>query len=181
MTADDRQGETVGGLDDLPEFLVHAIALEEDAAQRYDELADAMMVHNNTEVAELFRRMAGFSRLHARDVKDKASGHNLPDLAPWDLRWPNAEEPPETAAQDESHYRMTAWHAVRQALVSERQGYDYYRLVADRASEPRVATLAAEMAEEEAGHVRTLEEWLERLPEPPADWAEDDDPAGAPD
>ncbi len=36
---------------DLDTFLVYSIALEEEAAERHDELADMMGVHNNPEVA----------------------------------------------------------------------------------------------------------------------------------
>ena len=39
-------------------FLAAAIAMEEEAAQRYEEFADAMELHNNVEVAQMFRKLA---------------------------------------------------------------------------------------------------------------------------
>ena len=72
---------------DIATFLAHAIALEQEAAERYDELADAMEVHNDKEVAEMFRKLAQFSRLHLKQVKDTAAGIELPQLKPWEFQW----------------------------------------------------------------------------------------------
>ncbi|NCF63809.1 MAG: rubrerythrin, partial [Gammaproteobacteria bacterium] len=46
---------------DLDIFLTYSVALEEEAAERHDELADMMDVHNNPEVAETFRKLAHYS------------------------------------------------------------------------------------------------------------------------
>ena len=54
-------------------FLAHAIALEVEAAERYEELADVMEVHNNPEVAALFRQMSEFSRRHAASDNDSSN------------------------------------------------------------------------------------------------------------
>ena len=52
----------------LDEFMAQALAMERDAAQRYEEIADAMEVHNNREVAQLFRTMAGYEARHAETI-----------------------------------------------------------------------------------------------------------------
>jgi len=44
----------------LPEFLSYAIALEQEAEERYIELADMMETHNNLDVSKVFRNMARF-------------------------------------------------------------------------------------------------------------------------
>ena len=41
----------------LAEVMAQALGIERDAAERYSSLADVMEVHNNREVAELFRKM----------------------------------------------------------------------------------------------------------------------------
>ena len=41
----------------LPEFLAHAIAMEQEAADRYLELADMMEAHHNDAVSAVFRDM----------------------------------------------------------------------------------------------------------------------------
>ena len=46
----------------LDTFLAYSIALEEEAADRHDELADMLDVHNNPGVAATFRTLAHYSR-----------------------------------------------------------------------------------------------------------------------
>ena len=47
------------------DFMVQAYMMENDARDRYSEFADQMEVHNNLEVAQLFRRLARIEGLHA--------------------------------------------------------------------------------------------------------------------
>jgi rubrerythrin len=157
-------------------FLAHAIAMEIEAADRYDELADIMEVHNNPEVATLFRQMADFSRLHAASVRDRAAGHDLPRLRSWEYRW-QTPEPPEVGDSATTHYLMTPWHALSFALANEKRGRDFYLRTADTTDDAAVRALARDFGAEESEHVSTLERWLERTPEPAGDWADDPDPA----
>ncbi len=159
----------------VPEFLAHAIALEQESAERFDELADALQVHHNGEVVELFRKMAHYSRLHLAEARDAAKGMDLPHYAPWQFEWPDAESP-ETIEVDEVHYKMTPHHALNAALISERRGEAFYRGITENVEDEEVVRLAAEFAEEEAGHVKLLEDWLGKYPLPEDNWAEDMDP-----
>lgn len=160
----------------VPEFLAHAIALEEESANRFDELADALEVHHNADVVELFRKMAHFSRLHLADAQERAKGLDLPHYAPWDFQWPDAESP-ETVGPDETHYKMTPHHALIAALASEKSGHAFYAgLAHDGTVDGEVKRLAQEFADEEAEHIDLLEEWLKKYPAPPKNWDEDMDP-----
>jgi len=168
-------------MDTVPVFLAHAIVLEEEAAERYDELADTMETHNNRPVAELFRQMAEFSRMHAAEAQERARGAGgLPDLKPWEYEWSGSESP-ESAVLEDSHYLMTPHHALRMALAAERTAHDFYAGVADRSANGEVRDLARTFAEEEAGHVAEIERWLERYPEADEDWDDDPDPPVAAD
>jgi len=51
-------------MDSVEVFLAYSIKLEEEAALRFGQLADAMMSAGNPEVGKLFRRLAEYSRLH---------------------------------------------------------------------------------------------------------------------
>ncbi|ABC23520.1 ferritin-like domain-containing protein [Rhodospirillum rubrum] len=159
----------------VEDFLAHAVALEEDSALRFDELADALDVHNNAEVTEIFRKMAHYSRLHLREARDLAEGRTLPHIRPWEFEWPDAEAP-ETPMVDGTHYLMTPHHALKLALDSEIRGRDFYQGVADKTENPRIRDLALEFAGEESEHVALLDEMLTRYPRPEADWDEDMDP-----
>lgn len=160
---------------DADTFLAHALAFETEAAERYDELADTMETHNNHEVATLFRRMAGFSRMHADAVRGRAAGHDLPHFSPWEFQWKEAEGP-EVAPVERTHYLMTPYHCLQLALHNEKRGRDFYNEVAEANPDVEVQRLARQMAEEEHEHVLVLEEWLSRMPEPEPDWDQDLDP-----
>lgn len=160
---------------DIPTFLAHALALETEAHDRYNELADALETHNNPEVAALFRSMAGFSLLHAQAVRERSQGYDLPRLKSWEYEWTDAEGP-ETTPVDRAHYLMTPWHCLQVALNNERRGQVYYATVAAGADDPELRRLAEEFAAEEADHVAILEQRLAHLPRPGDDWDHDTDP-----
>lgn len=162
---------------DVGAFLLHAVVLEDEAAGRYDELADTMEVHHNDDVAELFRQMAGYSRLHLAEARELATRFpgGLPDLKPWEFDWPG-DESPESAATEGTHYLMTPHHALQLALVAERSAHSFYANVAANTANEEIRALAEEFAAEEAEHVEALEKWLTRYPAPPRGWDEDLDP-----
>jgi rubrerythrin len=162
-------------MSELALFLAHAIALEEEAAERYAELADAMEVHNNKDVADLFRKLSHYSSLHLADVKKTAEGIELPKLKPWEYEWAATGGPESTAAED-THYLMTPYHCIHLALKNERQGHDYYANAGKASPDAEVRKLALQFAEEESEHVATLEKWAANVKAPAADWAEDMDP-----
>ncbi|HYH19927.1 MAG TPA: ferritin family protein [Azospirillum sp.] len=158
-------------------FLAHALELENEAAERYEELADSMEAHNNVEVATLFRDLAGYSRKHAAEVKQVAAEHGpVPKVAPWEFQWDSTTESPEAAGFEHAHYLMKPHHALTMALLSETQGNTYYASVAAETKDPEVARLARAFAEEEAQHVTLVRKWLERYPAPKDGWDDDPDP-----
>ena len=57
----------------LPEFLAHAIAMEQEAADRYLELADMMEAHRNDAVSAVFLDMCRFSELHRDSTRQRAA------------------------------------------------------------------------------------------------------------
>ncbi|TAN55145.1 MAG: rubrerythrin [Rhodospirillales bacterium] len=162
-------------MDDVGEFMAHALALENEAASRYDELADSMATHNNQEVAGLFRQMADFSRKHASEVAARAGNVPVPHLAPWEFRWPG-NEAPESSDLSASHYLMKPYHVLQVALRNETRGQEFYAKVAATTNNDEVRKLAATFALEEATHVAELEKWFARFPAPKQDWDDDNDP-----
>jgi len=162
-------------MSEVAAFLAHAIALEAEAAERYDELADAMAVHNNEAVAELFRKLAHFSRLHHAEVKEHAKDMVLPQLKPWEYQWQTAEGP-EAAPVERTHYLMTPYHCIHLALQNEKRGHQYYADISYKTNDPEVKRLAKEFADEEAEHVVMLEKWAANIKAPEPDWDMDLDP-----
>ena len=83
----------------LTEFMAQALAMEREAAQRYSDFADAMEIHNNREVAALFRKMAGIERKHAERIMAEMGWKDTPALPSG--RQAGRASKPETAPGDE--------------------------------------------------------------------------------
>lgn len=159
----------------VQELMVHAYAMENEAAERYAEFADAMEVHNNLEVAELFRKMARIENLHAQQIRERMGWHEVPAPASGAYRW-DALEAPETADHGELHYLMTPHHALQIARINEERARRFYARLASAATDDAVRTAAEEMRDEEAEHVQLIDEWLARTPAPESGWSTDLDP-----
>jgi rubrerythrin len=162
-------------MEDLPAMIAHALAIEEEAGERYADLADQMSVHNNDAVADFFRTMARVEKIHADKIRDQAKGIELPEIAPWDYRWRDAESP-ETTLLEEIHYKMTVHHALKLALVNEQRAEAYFADIASKTANAEIRAMAEELAEDERAHVKLVEDWLAKHPEPAEGWDEDDDP-----
>ena len=149
-------------IESLEEFLAHASALELESVERYEELADAMEVHNNPEVAELFRKLAEFGQKHADEVSLMSSNLELPNLPPWEFKWLTPESP-ESALIEDAHYLMNSHQALDMAIHNEQRGQEFYAKVAETSPNPDVRELAASFAQEEQEHLDLLKEWRSNL------------------
>jgi rubrerythrin len=146
-------------MDTVEEFLAHAIQLEREAADRFDQLADAMETSGNTPVSRLFRQLADYSRLHLADARERSGFRKIPDLGPGDFNWPDSESP-ETAAIWAADPLISADDALETALAAEMAGLEYYAGVLATASDPEIIAFAREFVEEEQGHVAELNRWI---------------------
>jgi len=159
----------------VAELLAHAKAIEEEALERYQELAQQMEVHHNEEVAALFRKMAHVEGIHVQKVLDRVGDMELPHISPWDFRWLD-EEAPESITATDVHYLMTPHHALKLALRGEQRAFDFFSRVCETVGPSEVCELARELMEEEKEHIQLMQEWLARVPLPDEDWDEDPDP-----
>lgn len=147
----------------LPQFLAHALALEQEAADRYLELADMMEAHRNDAVSSVFRDMTRFSEMHRDEIKARVGAVELPKLRSWEFRW---RSPPEMGGEEGFDYLMQAYHALEYARDNEVRAMKYYRSVAEEATDDEVRRLATEFADEETEHVAALDRWIETTPRP---------------
>lgn len=153
----------------LPEFLAHAVSLEQEAAERYLELADMMEAHSR-EVSDLFRNMHRFSELHRDQIRARIGAVQVPELRSWQYRW---RVPPEVGGEEAFDPSLDAYTALRYARENEKRAMLYYRSVADEAEDAEVKRLAGDFASEEAEHVASLEKWLGVTPRPSATFQAD--------
>ena len=157
------------------DFMARAYVMEIDASERYDDFADQMEVHNNLDVAQLFRKLSQIEGLHAKRIL-KEMGWKKPPKTLLAWRWDDAE-PPETAAVTDLHYLMQPWHALEIALRNELRAEKFFaRIVRSVKTPAAVKKVAADMAAEEREHVRLIRDWMKRVPEPEPGWDRDPDP-----
>lgn len=146
-------------MDAVDHFLAHAVALEREAARRYEELAAAMGTDGQRELKDFFSRMARYSRLHLKQASERAGFRDLPPLAPHEYEWPDGIAP-ETADWAGVDALMDSRAALQLALDSERRGHAYYAAVAASTADAELRALAAEFAAEEAEHLQELEKLI---------------------
>jgi rubrerythrin len=157
----------------LEEFMAQALAMERDAAQRYHEMADAMETHNNREVAQLFRTMAGYEAKHAETILAEMNWVETPGVPPG--AWPTMESP-EMIPSDAVHYLMHPWHALELALAAEQRAEAFFAELVRATTNDSVRSAAIVLREEEAEHVALVKQWMAKFPKPEVDWAVDPDP-----
>lgn len=147
----------------VEEFLSYAIRLEQEAALRFDELADAATSNGNKEVAEFFRQMAHYSRMHLDEARKRAGYHDMPEMKPGDFQWPDTGESPEAAAIWGADPMMNIRLALELALEAERRGLAFYQDALVGTTDPEIKAMAAEFVEEESEHVVAIERWIARF------------------
>ncbi|HMO46712.1 MAG TPA: ferritin family protein [Rubrivivax sp.] len=156
-------------------LMAQALMMEREAVARYTELAEMMDVHNNTEVAALFRKMAEYEGHHVAQIladmgwADDTMAPRVPGS------WAGAE-PPESVPIDEMHYLMHPWHALQLALAAEQRAVEFFESLAANAQSEPVRRAAEEMRDEEVEHVQLVRSWLDKVPPPDPGWADDPDP-----
>lgn len=156
------------------ELMARACALEAEAAARYDDLAHLMRAHHNAEVAAVFEKLARIEELHRDQLLARMGWTGAPD--PDAFRW-ESPEGPETTDYGDLYYLMTPWHALRLAEHNERRAVEFFAALAvDEGVPEDLRAIAAESAEEEREHVRLVQEWQAKVPEPEPGWDEDLDP-----
>jgi rubrerythrin len=146
-------------MESVETFLAYAIKLEQEAADRFGQLADAMEACGNKEVGKLFRRLSDYSRLHLADARARSGFRDMPDMTTEEYEWPDLESP-ETAAIWAADPFMGRDQALEIALEAEKAGYDYYKCILDTTDDPEIKALAREFVDEESDHVRELEKWI---------------------
>lgn len=148
-------------MENVEEFLAHAIRLEEEAATRLNDLSHAMKTYGNHESAAFFGKLAHFSRLHLAQARARAGYHDIPQIGTDEFAWPDGESP-EATSMEASHYLMDVEYAMQLSLDSEQRGFDFYDDIARTTADPEIRAMAVEFAAEEAEHVAELKRWIAR-------------------
>ncbi len=163
----------------VAEFFAQALAIEIEASERYEALADQMEVHNNARVAAIFRKMALIEAEHRKEIARRA-GNALVGGQRARFSW-TGPEGPEAIDFSDVHYLMTPRQALLLARHNEERATKYFEAIADSADDPEIAAFARTMAEDERQHVVWVDRWLEKFEADDPDWDADPDPPVLPD
>jgi rubrerythrin len=153
------------------EFFAQALAIEIEAADRYTLLAEQMEVHNNIEVAGVFRRMAELEMQHHDEIRALA-GDLLVGGKKAHFSW-ILPDGPEVTEFDKVHYLMSPYQALEIAKRNEQRAAGWFEAIAKQTSDPEVKRVAEQLASEEREHVLWVENWMKKYPPAEAGWDED--------
>ena len=139
----------------------------EDAAERYEVLAEAFVVANNLASGEAFRELAeGGWQLHASLPQPSAPPGPLP-------RW--GEMYPEISDPDSVHYLMPPYYVFELALRHEGKTLALLQDVFDHSPIAEVRAAAAALLELQRTRVATIEARRNDYPKPAHGWWIDED------
>jgi len=159
----------------LAELYAIAYQIEMDAVDRYTLLAEQMEVHNNRELAGIFRDLARSEGVHAERILRLAGGPGVVGHAGEGVHWRGGESP-EVADLADAHYIMTPRAALEMALAGERRALAFFTELLAAAVDPEVARVGGKLLEEESEHVRLCQRLLQRYPDPDLRRGDDPDP-----
>jgi rubrerythrin len=146
--------DAVRSLDELFAIAQH---MEHEAATRYTQLAGRMRVEGNTQLAELFERLASDERGHEASVlswSERRSGKAPSSAA---IRWALPETfDEETAGELASSRLINAYRVLSMAVRNEERAFALWSYIAAAAEIPEIQQAAERMALEELEHVSLL-------------------------
>lgn len=143
----------VAEIDTLDQMMDIAVAMEREAARRYDELAAEMERQGNAETAALFRKLADEEREHESGIASWAIREDgrRPQAVAFQWRMPETFDLGET-----SGYTLTPYRALSIAVHNEECAFAFYSYLAAIAETDELRERAEAFAKGELDHVRRL-------------------------
>ncbi len=156
----------------LMDALDLASLIELEAKKRYTEFADSLGSRGVDDAGAVFRSMAVNEIKHCEEIAerrlalfgDRPAKVTLDDI--FDVEAP---------AFGDVRWNMSALKAYQLALYSEQKAFAFYDEALEYVTQPDVKALFEELRDEEAEHVRMIEEIIAKLPPSAAVELEDDD------
>lgn len=138
-----------------------AVLIEEEARDRYTELAEQLATHHTPEAAAFFHKMARIEAIHYGQLVERrtalfgsqVSGMNLGQI--FDIEAPE---------YDQARVYMTVREALDVALTSEIKAFSFFDSVLPALTDADARALFAELREEEIEHQQFVRAEIARLP-----------------
>jgi rubrerythrin len=144
-------------LESLDELFALAHAMEQEAANKYDSLADEMRGQGKADLADVFARLAAAEREHVDSVTQWSQLRRGKRPDPALVRWEApAALPADAAAEVKTSRLMTPYRALAMAVRNEERAFAFWSYLAAYSTDPEIKKASEAMAMEELGHVATL-------------------------
>ncbi len=151
------KSEPAGVLRTLDELFALANAMEQEAANKYAELAEEMRRQNRSELASVFSDLEVSEREHVDHVVRWSRSRRGKATDPALVRWEAPETfDSDTTAEIRTSRRMTPYRVLSMAVRNEERAFAFWSYVAGFAKDPEIRQAAEAMAREELGHVAIL-------------------------
>lgn len=151
------RAEPAGVLKSLDEFFALAHAMEREAANRYDGLADDMRRQGKDDLAAVFAQLASAEREHVDSVARWSQSRSGKDPDPALVRWEAPGTLDADAATEVKGSRLiTPYRALAMAVHNEERAFAFWSYLAAYSDDPEVKKASEAMAKEELGHVAVL-------------------------
>ena len=138
-----------------------AILVEEEAEERYRELADNLELHNTGEAARFFRFMIGCEATHGEELSAKRIElfGSQPRAVNRSMLW-DVEAP----GYDQARSFMTIQQALKVAMAAEKKAFDFFDQALPQVDDPEVRELFTELRQEEVEHMQMVRDQMKKAP-----------------
>jgi rubrerythrin len=162
---------TIRPIGSVSAFLAQAVAIEREAAKRYQEFAQHMKDREDGQqhVAELFRRMAREGLAHAGEIAGRAKPGRIRASAPGAYAWLDNGQP-QPAAHEWLFGLLTPRDALKVAVHAEQRAKRFFEHVLQTTRDGEVKAIARTFLDEEGEHIARMKRALRKLPNPVVDW-----------
>src|SRR5512138_338075 len=156
----------------LQDALDLAIAIEDEAKQRYDTFSTMTGGRYEGDARDMFRQMAGYEALHRAELATRRA--QLFGSAPARI---TADDLDDVEAPDRGAPRvfMSARQALEIALASEEKARDFFSEALGQVDDRDVRALFQDLVREEEKHVKLVRDRLDGLPQGPGPDVEEED------
>ena len=144
----------------IEEFYANALAIEREAAERYDEFTTYFEDHGEDALAGLCRNLAQMERKHYEELATSSISMALPPIPQGRYRWLEGDSP-EAPAREFVYRVAQPRHLLEIALAAEWRAHEFFKGIARTSPSLTVRELASVMAAEETEHVKWVRRALE--------------------
>jgi len=154
----------------LRDALDLAVIVEEEAKERYGELADQLELHHNEDAARFFRHMVHVESLHEHRLAERRK-HLFGDQPSSVTRAMIFDV--EAPDYDEVRATMTVRRALEVSLRAEHKAYEFFDRALGEVADPGIRKMFEELRRDEKEHERRVRDEIAKLPPEPVMTADD--------